>query len=258
MKSQFSLFVWLVGVGADERVNRGWCPLHAVFADVHDGDRKMVNISHSAVKITPADAGQSWEVDTEIECSTGEATVDFNVPGKDDHPPVPLLATRWLTTSFHGSKTVFEFTDPSGTLDDPTKPLNHWVQLGQLSQRGRLACPRRFHGVFADMADGDQKEVTIHGRSMTIKPSGNEEVWTVNAVLDHRCEAVIDFNVAGKPNPPPVNLTARFWEATRMKTREREQKILFEFTDPTGTLGEDAKYPLNHWVELPADTAMVV
>merc|ERR1719351_50165 len=44
---------------------------------------------------------------------------------------------------------------------------------------------------------------------MTITPSGNSESWVVNAVFDPTwCNASVDFNVPGKPAPPPVNLTA--------------------------------------------------
>merc|ERR1712070_732334 len=70
----------------------------------------------------------------------------------------------------------------------------------------------------------------------------------VHAQLDRTsCSASVDFNVPGKPGPPPVNLTATLWQsrsASGMKTE-------FEFTDPSGTLAEP-EFPLNRWVELKA------
>merc|ERR1711971_205745 len=38
--------------------------------------------------------------------------------------------------------------------------------------------------IYADMHDGDKKEITISGASMTIKPSGNNQTWMVKAALD--------------------------------------------------------------------------
>lgn len=101
--------------------------------------------------------------------------------------------------------------------------------------------------VFADMHDGDEKEVTIAGTTMTIKPSGNNQTWIVNTVIDaETCSAVIDFNVPGKPGPPPVNLTAMLWYSVAAGTQKKTE---FEFTDPSGTLAE-MDFPLNRWVEL--------
>jgi len=83
---------------------------------------------------------------------------------------------------------------------------------------------------------------------LQIKPSGNNETWVVDAELDSKsCSAVIDFNVPGKPGPPPVNLTATLWASRSAKGSKSE----LEFTDPSGTLAEGS-FPLNHWVELSA------
>ena len=59
------------------------------------------------------------------------------------------------------------------------------------------------------MHDGDKKRVTVNNGTITIIPYGNAQSWTVRAELDTKlCTATIDFNVPGKPSPPPVNLTA--------------------------------------------------
>jgi len=197
------------------------CDLDGTFADMHDGDKKNIHIVGSAAMITSASGG-SWKIDTQIDCTTGDMMVDFNVPGKADHPPVPLLATRWETSSMQSSKTVFEFTDPSGTLDDPARPLNQWVDIGSSASPASWAeCPTVFRAVFADMGDGDMKEVIIEGSALTIKPSGNNQVWEVKTVLDSNCQAVVDFKDSGKPAYPPVDLMATFWQAKKPSILQR-------------------------------------
>lgn len=115
---------------------------------------------------------------------------------------------------------------------------------------GHCNCPGYLQAVYADMHDGDQKEVTISGKSLTIKPSGNDQTWIVKTELDLRsCSANIDFNVPGKPDPPPVNLTATLWFVLSSKDNKTE----FEFTDPSGTLAAK-DFPLNRWVELKKPT----
>lgn len=234
------------------------CDMNQVFADMHDGDEKEVTIKGKEMTIKPHGGGQDWVVNAEIDCSRGKAIVDFNVPGKDDHPPVPLTATLFTSLSPGRSgqrKTSFVFTDPSGTLvDDATFPLNQWVAEESSQANRHPHCPRKLHAVFADMHDGDRKEVTIDGGAMTIKPSGNDQEWTVEAALDVKsCTAVVDFNVPGKSDFPPVNLTASFW--LEHVNRHRPQNA-FEFTDPSGTLA-DADFPLNRWIQVAKAATLV-
>lgn len=103
--------------------------------------------------------------------------------------------------------------------------------------------------VFADQHDGDQKSVSRRGDEITIRPHANNETWVVSTLLNaSSCAAVINFNVQGKPSPPPVNLTATFWAAVRV--RELAAKIAIEFTDPTSTISASSDYPLNYWIQL--------
>jgi len=241
--------VVVAGAVADGR----GCDFTGQFADMHDGDQKNVNVRNSQVVIT-SNSGGTWEIDTTFDCSSKQMMVDFDVPGKADHPPVPLQATKWETSSMLNSKVVLEFNDPTGTLDYPTKPLNQWVDLARVSPPTLAACPTALDAVFADMGDGDMKRITIDGTSLTIKPSGNDQVWEVNTVLDANCQAVVDFKDSGKPAYPPVDLLATFWQAT---TSHSSSKAVFEFTDPSGTLAQ-SDAPLNHWVELPAAANVLV
>jgi hypothetical protein len=108
------------------------------------------------------------------------------------------------------------------------------------------SCPKYAKAVFADMHDGDMKEITVKGNSITIKPSGNNQTWAVHSDFDRKsCSASIDFNVPGKPGPPPVNLLATLWKPATDTGRPFE----FEFTDPSGKLNPDKAFPLNRWVE---------
>ena len=100
--------------------------------------------------------------------------------------------------------------------------------------------------IFADMHDGDKKRIKIAGKHMTILPYGNNETWVVNAVIDVvYCNATVDFNVTGKPNPPPVKLIITAWEMVHVLPQK--YKVAFEFTDPSGTLGPSTT-PLNIWI----------
>merc|ERR1712216_412811 len=89
------------------------CDFSGQFADMHDGDQKNV-VVHDGKAVITSNSGGTWEVDTLYNCNTNSMKVDFDVPGKEDHPPVPLGATRWVTSSMLSSKNVLEFNDPSG------------------------------------------------------------------------------------------------------------------------------------------------
>ena len=101
-------------------------------------------------------------------------------------------------------------------------------------------------GIFSDMHDGDHKRVTLADGWLVIQSYNSKEEWTVKAKFDtEHCNATVDFNVPGKPNPPPVALTMTGWVmATGLPSRH---KAAFEFTDPTGTIAEPG-VPLNVWV----------
>lgn len=230
------------------------CPddLRAVFADMHDGDKKQVSISGNSISIRPFGNNETWVVNAAFDSKSCSASVDFNVPGKPGPPPVNITLTLWYAVAAfekeEKQKATFEFTDPSGTLAAPGVPLNKWIELdqGRLVRHLAPTCPQNLQAVFADMHDGDKKEVTISGSSMAIKPSGNSQSWRVNAVLDEElCRASVNFNVPGKLGPPPVNVTLTLWSLFSSAGR----KTSFEFTDPSGTLALP-DFPLNHWVQL--------
>ena len=104
---------------------------HVAFADMHDGDIKVVTVEDDTMIIHPTQQGEHWTVKAEVDTDTCTAWVNFKVPGKPNPPPRTLMVTIWNMEKLHSgdSKLVFEFTDPSGTLAPSGTPLNHWVQL---------------------------------------------------------------------------------------------------------------------------------
>ena len=110
-----------------------------------------------------------------------------------------------------------------------------------------------FHNIFADMHDGDQKEVSISSDgTMTIKPHGNDQKWVVMCQVDSTyCSADCNFNVPNKPSPPPVNITGTVWLASSTNGPKGSwaSRITIEWTDPSGTIAP-AKFPINAWIGL--------
>ena len=62
------------------------------------------------------------------------------------------------------------------------------------------------------------------------------------------CTAIVDFNVPGKPNPPPVKLMATVWTQSLPQPKGTIEKYVIEWTDPSGKLALP-KVPLNAWVQ---------
>lgn len=248
----FLLVAVLVGAAS-----AGDCPtrLHDIYADMHDGDKKEVTIEGMYMTIKPSGNKQTWSVTAELDRESCSASVDFNVPGKPSPPPVKLTAKLWYSLSGAKKKTEFEFTDPSGTIAAKGFPLNRWVSLRTSeAEQTEDPCPPRLDPIYADMHDGDLKEVLIHNSDFTIKPSGNNQTWVVDSKIhsspNRVCSGIVDFNVKGKPSPPPVKLLATFWRQVDA-TAAHAWKSALEFTDPSGTLAA-ADLPLNTWVQLPS------
>jgi len=230
------------------RTRRGWCvdELRGTFADMHDGDQKHIVLENGEITITPGSDAETWVIKGAFDADSCSAMLDFNVSGKEEHPPVPLLATLWYAVSESDKKSEFEFTDPSGTIAARTDPLNRWVELKSPQKSITYPCPTQLKAVFADLHDGDRKEVSISGTTVTIKPAGGGQDWEVTSSLEPGpCSAMVNFNVSGKPSPPPVPLRLTFFYTYSAEAK----KAQFEFTDPSGTLAApDA--PLNQWIEV--------
>mmetsp|Transcript_19371 Transcript_19371/g.48133 ORF Transcript_19371/g.48133 Transcript_19371/m.48133 type:complete len:221 (-) Transcript_19371:415-1077(-) len=220
---------------------------------MHDGDQKTVTFnglsSKDSDKITikPYANSQTWEVDAAWSQKFQNASIDFNVPGKPGPPPVNLTLTYKMLFGPETATMMGEFTDPTGTLAAPTLPLNAWISESKPLPFG-TPCASLPPTVFADMHDGDRKQITISDGALTIVPSGNNESWVVKASLDKAsCNATIDFDVPGKPNPPPVKLTAVLQQAYDLKKQPTTRTAIFY--DPSGTIAP-ASQPLNAWLSI--------
>eukprot|EP00040_Diaphanoeca_grandis_P012836 m.64902 g.64902 ORF g.64902 m.64902 type:complete len:154 (-) comp23495_c0_seq1:2058-2519(-) len=111
--------------------------------------------------------------------------------------------------------------------------------------------------VVGDMGDGDEKQVTISAGSpprVAIEPYANNEKWIVHSILDTQfCNMSIDFQVRGKPNPPPVKYLTATLNYISEAVVGSTKKIALVFTDPSGVLsGGDTTYPINTWLQVPA------
>lgn len=231
-----------------------------VFHDMHDGDEKGVYASEDAVtfQIFPGrGSNESWTVYGKFDYDTCTAAVDFNVKGKPNPPPVKLNMTLYSMASAAGDYQIgLEFTDPSSTLAPATQPLNLWISHWKLGGPGRKATQPRAPCIdippsekllFNDMHDGDMKDVAVDGDTLTITPHSSTESWKVTSKFDANCVASIDFNVPGKPGPPPVALEATVWMMSPTPAGRGKEKVVLLFTDPSSTIAP-ATATLNAWV----------
>ena len=233
-----------------------------VLYDMHDGDMKQIEADGFVFRILPYNNSQTWAVygNFDVNCV---ARVNFSVPGKPNPPPINLTMTMWLmeSTDIRLNKMGFEFTDPTGTLGPADKPLNFWV-MNKWPKPVKGMGPSRFSSkgkegatglssqclesetIVNDMHDGDEKDLaTDRSGKLRITPYHNDQKWSVDATFNQQCVATVDFQVPGKPNPPPNPLAARVWG---MESIAGASKNVLEFTDPTGTLAPSDQ-PLNIW-----------
>jgi len=153
--------------------------------------------------------------------------------------------------------TLCKHTPPPSSLNQAEAPVDdHSAPMNELMSSSFIV---------ADMHDGDQKSITMskidqaHAK-MTIKPYANNQTWIVETILtlsEAAVVGVVDFQVPGKPGPPPCNLTVSLMYSPDpcmlhmfRKGMHGPQKRALEFTDHTGTISKDPKVPLNTWVEL--------
>ena len=139
-------------------------------------------------------------------------------------------------------KRIVEFTDPSDSLVATRFSLNQCVLVdAQEVAPVSWKCPDSFQGIHADLHDGDQKEVTVSPGAISMKPSGNDQTWHVDADFDTTYRnASINFSIPGKPSPAPASLTATLSGATSASPTGCSAKGVFEFPDPSGTLASPA------------------
>jgi hypothetical protein len=214
---------------------------------------------------------QTWVVKAKLDPQSCKALVDFNVPGKPAPPPVKLQAAMWwfgmagLGPEWQVPISQWEFTDPSGTLAPKNVPLSRWVAqpADPMNRTGPSIasgpCPSFSKTVvFADLANGDRKEVSLDNESMTIRPCGNNQTWVVKTKINKDeskpaawCNANVDFNVPGKP-APRLAILATFWRTFEANLQPGVlQPSVFHneihFLDPGG---RQPKGKYGQWVEI--------
>ena len=99
---------------------------------------------------------------------------------------------------------------------------------------------------FDDVHDGDQKQIMpITWNTFKIRPLPDLSEWEVDGTFDINCVAIVDFNVTGKTEYPPVPLKMAMW-VMQNDAIPTAVKLGFEFTDPSGTLAPKTQ-PVNFW-----------
>ena len=238
-----------------------------VLDDIHDGDQKQIkSITWDTFVLQSYPNTSTWTIEGKFDINC-VALIDFNVPGKENPPPVPLKMAMWIMESIaypSAVKLAFEFTDPSETLAPRTQPLNMWLSPALTGPEQPSVVPlvtKRINGthsssdscgiytphgeaeIFNDMHDGDQKAVTVDKESLTIQPYANNETWVVESTLDASdCLATVDFNVPGKPNPPDKPLTMGVWGMASISGSDKQGMV---YTD---LIASPIATPLNVWV----------
>lgn len=100
--------------------------------------------------------------------------------------------------------------------------------------------------VLDDIHDGDQKRIQrVEWDTFVIQPYPNTSEWHVDGKFDINCVALIDFNVTGNSDYPPVPLKMSMWVMQNIAIPSAV-KLGFEFTDPTATLAPRTQ-PMNIW-----------
>jgi hypothetical protein len=119
---------------------------------------------------------------------------------------------------------------------------------------GSQVCDESFTHIMQDMHDGDQKTLKItalpvQGYTYTLTPHGNNQTWVVQGEWNAKsCNCSVDFNVPGKPGPPPVPLSLTYYLGDG-GFDVPAQRPFAVFSDPSGTIAAPA-IPLNAWVAL--------
>jgi len=98
---------------------------------------------------------------------------------------------------------------------------------------------------FADMHDGDTKDVELANGVLTISDPGGS--WQTQLDLDPTtCSGQVDFNVPGKPNPPDENLTLAMLSSFASESScSSSSNYVLSFSE----VGDTGYTPVNQWVQ---------
>ena len=80
------------------------------------------------------------------------------------------------------------------------------------------------------MRGGVLKEVMVSQGAVTMELRGHDQIRHVDDDFDTiLCNASINFNLLGRPSPPPVSLTATLWGTTSASPTGFSSKGIREF-----------------------------
>tara|TARA_B100001093_G_C26811405_1_gene1007736 strand:+ start:89 stop:406 length:318 start_codon:yes stop_codon:yes gene_type:complete len=96
--------------------------------------------------------------------------------------------------------------------------------------------------IFYDIHDNDYKKIYINNNKIKIFPYKNREKWEVNCKLNSNNSCLVNFNVKGKSNPPPIPIEMVFSQIIY----NENISLAIVFFDPTGKL-QKKNIPLNIW-----------
>ena len=205
-----------------------------ILKDIHDGDQKVIQrVEWNTFTIHSYPNTSEWKIEGtwDINCV---ALINFDVPGKKEHPPVPLKMTMWIMQNVGFPSDVklgFEFTDPSETIAPKTQPVNIWMSDALSDEimlpEYYLSLPRKKQNVgdstciytgphhkaegFYDILEGDMKLITVKNEDLMIKPSNSSQSWDIESTFSDDCVTIVDFNVPGYPNPSKTPLQGVVW-----------------------------------------------
>lgn len=110
-------------------------PKDGIFQDMHDGDMKRGSLSKDGSEtiytIVPYNNTQTWTIRSKFDEVHCNCSINFHVPGKPNPPPVPLSMAFYEGGSGEGQPLLYSavFTDPSGTIAPPLRPVNAWILI---------------------------------------------------------------------------------------------------------------------------------
>lgn len=100
--------------------------------------------------------------------------------------------------------------------------------------------------IFYDIHDKDYKKIIFNNNNnITILPFKSNKKWIVHSNINNKLRGEVNFNVKGKPNPPPINIEIKF---SFLQT-DNKYILVALFFDPTGKISLP-NIPLNIWYNI--------
>lgn len=101
--------------------------------------------------------------------------------------------------------------------------------------------------IFYDIHDSDYKKIIFKNNgNFTILPYKSNKKWLINSKLKSNLTAMVNFNVKGKPNPPPISIELKL---SYLVNLDNTKTLVAVFFDPTGKLSPP-HIPLNIWYNI--------